>query len=198
MNKIICIGRQYGSGGRVIGEAVAKKLGISFYDKDLLDEALAKTDLPQEALRNADEKRKNPFMYSVYYQGKDKEYYGMDASSILFEMQKKIILENAKKGDCVFVGRCADFILSECKDISVLSVFIVAPMKDRIARIMEREGIDEKSASDKIRKIDKKRKAHYDYYTGKDWGKPSDYDIIINSSRWGEQGSVELIEKINL
>ncbi len=196
MNSIICIGREYGSGGKEIAVELAKKLNIPFYDKELLEEALKDTDLPLDKLKEAEEKRANPFFHTVFYEGKNKEYYGMDASEILFKMQEKVILEKAKQGDCIFVGRCADFVLSQCKDVHVWNIFVTAPIENRIARIMEREGLDEKAASDKIRKTDKKRKAYYDFYTGRDWGKPSNYDLVINSASWGKEGGIIMLSHL--
>ncbi len=196
MNNIICIGREYGSGGKEIATELSKKLGIPFYDKELLEEALKDTDLPLDKLKNAEEHLANPFFHTVFYEGKNKDYYGMDASQILFKMQQKVILEKAKQGDCIFVGRCADFVLSECKDIHVWNIFIVAPIEDRVKRIMEREGVDAKTAVTKIRKTDKKRKAYYDYFTGKDWGKSSNYDFVLNTSSWGKEGCILMLKHL--
>lgn len=196
MSTVICIGRQYGSGGHMIGKLVSERLGISYYDKELLTEALENTDLPIEGLSAAEERLPNSFYYTTYYEGNEKEYYGMDANTILFKMQAKLICEKAKKGDCIVVGRCADVILSKLEDVKVLSLFITAPTEKRIARIMDRCSLNERAAASAVRKTDKKRKAYYDFYTGKDWGKASDYDLTINSARWGIEGSAALITNL--
>ncbi len=183
-NKIICIGRQYGSDGRAIGQAVAQQLNIPCYDKELLEEALKDTDLPKDLLRKEEEKGPTSLFYEVFYEGKEQKYYGLNASEIMYAMQEELIVKKAQESSCVIIGRCADQILQETKeaDVEVLSVFICAPTKDRIDRVVEREGVDAKKAAEIIRKTDKKRKNYYNYYTSKDWGKPSDYDICINSS----------------
>lgn len=192
-NKIICIGRQYGSGGREIGRAVAEKLGIAYYDKELIDEALKGTDLPLGEMQKADEHALDPLPYERFYRGENKDFYGMNASEIMFVLQKELILKKAGEGPCVIIGRCADQILEDADSAEVLSLFISAPIEDRIRRVMERENINEKEASKLIRKIDKKRRKYYGYYTDKDWGKPSDYTLCINSSDWSGEGVVEMI-----
>ncbi|SDB12296.1 AAA family ATPase [Eubacterium oxidoreducens] len=194
-NKVICIGRQYGSDGRAIGKAVAEKLGIPYYDKELMEEAIKDTDLPKDILRKVDEKVPNSLFFEVFYEGKEKKYYGMNASEIVHAMQEKLILKKAQESSCVIIGRCADQILSDANEfpVDVLSIFICAPMEDRIKRVVKRESLDGKTASDLIRKTDKKRKNYYNYYTGKDWGKPSDYDVCINSSSRSREGTVNMI-----
>lgn len=192
-NKIICIGRQFGSGGREIGCSVAEKLGIPYYDRDLIDEALKGTDLPIEQMKEADEHALDPLPYERFYRGENKQFYGMNASEIMFALQKDLIIKKAKETSCVLIGRCADQILEDAQVGEVLSVFISAPIENRIQRVMEREKIGAKEASALIRKIDKRRRKYYGYYTDGDWGKSSDYTICINSSDWKREAAVQLI-----
>lgn len=192
-NTIICIGRQFGSGGRDIGRLLAEKLNIQCYDKELLAEALKNSILPQDILEQNDGLLPEYHFFSMYNQELDIGFYETNSNDIMFSVQKKYILEKSKEGPCVFVGRCADAILEKVEDLNVISVFVAAAMEDRICRVMEREKVKEKEAASMIRKIDKQRKNFYSYHTEKDWGKPSDYDIIVNSSRCSEEEIVDLL-----
>ena len=117
---------------------------------------------------------------------------GQPAEDILFEMQSQVILELARMGPCIIVGRCADVVL-RAAGIPTVSLFICAPFEDRVKRRMEIEGIGQKEAEDAVRKIDKRRKKYYDTYTGRNWGTPENYDFCINSSVRGIEGTVEQI-----
>lgn len=192
MSKIVCLGRQFGSGGHNIAEKVAKKMGIHYYDKFLLNQAVERSGLPHHIMENAEE-RKAPFMYEVYYEGNIKDLYGKPANDIMYDVQKQLILEAADEGDCIIVGRCAADILRQSTEHTILHVFISAPMAYRTKRVMQREGLDEKRAAAKIRKMDKARRAYYDYYTGGDWGKPSDYDMVLNPGIFGEDYMVNMV-----
>lgn len=196
MSKVICISRQHGSGGRDIAIQLSKELGIPYYDKEVLDEALADTDLPKDVLRAAAEHKVNPFLHTVFYEGKNKEYYGKDAHTIVYSMQQKIILQKAQMGDCIFIGRCADAVLAGKEDIEVLNVFISAPINERISRIMKKKCLNMKDAVVAIKKMDKKRELYYNYFTKRNWGKPQNYDFTMNAVRWGEKRCVELIKGI--
>lgn len=195
-NTIICIGRQFGSGGRDIGQKIAMELSIPYYDKDILSKALKGTDLPADLLEKSDERLPNPMFRPVFYEGSNPRFYGKTGSEILFALQKDFIIQKAKESSCVFVGRCADAILEKEQDLNVISVFIAASMDDRIARVMERERLGERAASELIRKTDRQRKAYYSFFTDKDWGKPSDYDIVINSSDWSEEEIIKILKDL--
>lgn len=189
---IICIGREFGSGGHEIGQKLAEKLNYSFYDRELVEHSLEKTTISAKELELADEKKLNPLLYKIWYDAKDESLRGLSANDILFRIQSRVILEKAEKGDCIFIGRCADYIL-ENAGIEHLSLFISAPLSDRIQRKMKLLNISEKEALSLIRKTDKERKAYYNYYTEKDWGKPGNYDFCINSSKYGIDKTVDLI-----
>lgn len=189
---IICIGREFGSGGHEIGKSIADKLGLAFYDKVLLDEALARTTLPQEEGEKADEKRHNPWLHRVWYDVQNKELRGLSANDMLFCVQSLIITEFAEQSDCVFIGRCADYIL-ESAGIERISLFVCAPFSDRIQRKMKLLSMDEKRTVDLVRKTDRERKAYYDYYTGGSWGKPYNYDFCVNSSTLGIERTAQIL-----
>ena len=192
MSKVICVERQFGSGGHTIAKKVAEKLEYSYYDKKLLEEAVIRSGLSSEIMEKAEE-RATPFMYEAYFEGNLVECYAKSANDIMFEAEKQLILEAADRSDCVIVGRCASYILGMETGHQILHIFIAAPMEYRIRRVMERDGLDEKKAAARIRKMDKARKAYCEYYTGNDWGKPSDYDMILNPVRLGEEQAVSVI-----
>jgi cytidylate kinase len=192
MNKkmIITISRTFGSGGHDIGEKLAKKLEIPFYDKNLLKMMSDKTGISEEGLENADEK--------LLYQYTDSYSiaFGQDYSTniYLYKVQKKLIHELAEKSSCVIVGRLADWILRENPDL--LRVFVMAPEEFRVSRIMEQEKITEKQAEKLIRQMDKLRRNYYSFFTDGKWDDMENKDIIINSSLRGIDGTVEILKSI--
>ena len=192
---IICIGRQYGSGGREIGETLAKRLGVTCYDKLLIKQAAKEGGFSEEIVAENDEQpiglsemvSGNPFADSVslcetFYSEKQR----------VFEAESKAILEIASKGPCVIIGRCASSILRGA-GYDVLSVFIYADRDDRAARIARRNGIDMKAAARKAEKIDRVRKKYFDFYSDTPWGEPSSYDLMISSSRYGIDGTADVL-----
>lgn len=194
---IICIGREFGSGGHEIGKLTAEKLGITFYDRELIEEAAACiTTIPKETIQKADERKHNPWMHRVWYDTQNKELRGLSANEMLFRVHGQMITELARKGNCMFIGRCADYIL-ENEGIERISFFIAAPFQDRVKRKMELLEMNEKNEVALVRRTDKDRKAYYDYYTGGSWGKPHNYDFCINSSKLGIERTAEaLAEKL--
>lgn len=186
---LITVGREYGSGGRVISETLSRDLGIPLYDKNMLAMIAAKHGFSEEVLTSSDERLSNPF-FDAY------SPYGTDAGGIsekLFVLQAQIIKEAADKGSAIFIGRCADDILRHYDN--VVSFFIYAPKPARIARIMEVEDIADSGAAEKIiKRIDKTRRSYYQFYTDKRWGGKEGMDLLINSSALGLKGSAELIE----
>jgi len=196
MKKIICIGRQFGSGGHYIAQKFAKQEGITYFDRKIVERAIEASGIAGEILERADERTAHPLWQPIYYEGNSKKYYGKNANDILFEAQKKIILEEAGKGDAVFVGRCADYILKEFTNCSVRSIFFTAPMEYRIRQTMEIDKLSEKEAAAKIRKEDKVRSVYYNFYTGHDWGKPSDYNYCINTAENHEEEMIALLSYI--
>lgn len=189
---IICVGREFGSGGHEIGKRIAKELGFAFYDRTLVEDALLRTAIPPKEMEKADEKRHNPWLHRVWYDEQNKELGGLSANDMLFRVQSQRITELAGKGDCVFIGRCADYVLKSA-GIERISFFVASPFPERVKRKMHLLLTDEKSAAALVRKTDKDRKAYYDYYTGGSWGKPDNYDFCINSSVLGVECTAQML-----
>ena len=137
----ICIGREFGSGGHEIAEKLAKRMGMGFYDQELVESAMERSMLSMEKLQKADERRTNPFLHDVHYNMEDRELRGLSTNDILFKVQSKIVLELAQE-ESVFVGRCADYILKQ-NNIPCISLFIAAPFEERVQRKMKLLGLDE-------------------------------------------------------
>ena len=194
---IITIARQYGSGGREIGEKVAKKLGITLYDKQLITDAAAKGNLDENVSKMADESAANSLLYTLAMGsnvlGTTMHFgYKMPLNDKLFILQSEIIKEKAKDESCVIIGRCADYVLRD--EEKVLRIFVYGDLDHRQARIAARHP-ELKSAQviDVINKTDKRRSSYYNFYTGNKWGKYDNYDMAINSSTLGIDGTAELI-----
>lgn len=197
-NTVICIGRQYGSGGYEIAKKVAEKLNIPFYDKELVELAAKKGNLHDETVKRVDEKAANSFLYSIvtgnYSIGNvgGPLYYDMPINDKLFLAQSEVIKEVAQESSCVILGRCADYVLAE-EDVNSISVYVYAGIDTRIENIMEKDGLTRSKAKDKIVKTEKQRRAYYDYYTNREWGKMSNYDICINADVFGIDKTVDMI-----
>lgn len=197
-NKIITIGRQFGSGGRQIGEALAKRMDVPFYDKQLLKEAAKESGICEEIFDSFDEKPTNSFLYSLVM---DPYSLGFGGSTEL-PLNHKVFLAAfdtikslaEKNGSCVFVGRCADYALRDMDN--VVNVFIYGDLEDRAKRVAEDKGITESRAKDLIKKEDKSRASYYNYYTSKRWGDMKGYDICINTSRYGIEKTTDILYDI--
>lgn len=187
---IVTIGREFGSGGREIGLKLSEKLGIPFYDKKLIVHTAEKTNLEESIVERYDEQHSFPaFSSSNIF-----DIYQMPMSDRIYIAQADVIRDIAAKDSCIIVGRCADFILDDNPD--VFKVFITAPMKDKIERKRPLlEGKKDSEIENHIAKIDKKRAKYYTYYTDRTWGKASTYNLCIDSSILGIDGTVELIAK---
>ncbi|MDD3221740.1 MAG: cytidylate kinase-like family protein [Clostridia bacterium] len=194
--KIICIGREYGSGGREIGEKLAEKLGIPCYDKVLLKQTAVDSGLAQSLFENADEKRTS-WILNGFCSGNPTADAAMMTSmdyltnDSLFFMQSRTIQKLAAEGSCVFIGRCAESILENTE--GMISIFIHGDKEDRIERIMKRQNIDRKRAESLMNKIDKRRASYHNYYSDVKWGRSDSYHMSISSSRFGIDGTVEMI-----
>ena len=185
MKFVITISREYGSGGRFIGKLVAEKLGISFYDFEILTKASELTGISKVFLEGYDETKESAFTYA---QG----LYGMDMSigQKVFLAQFEAIKNIAENESCVIVGRCADYVLKDNEN--VVTVFICAPQEEKINRGITYYGLEPNKAASIINKKNKKRRSYYNFYTDKDWGNPSSYDLCINSKN-GIETAVEAI-----
>ena len=185
---IISIGRQHGSGGREIAGLLAQELGIKCYDKEIVDEAAKHSDFSRDLINAYDEKRMSAFMLHAGGYGLNENFrLNMQVVSAQFDAMREI----ASKGDCIFVGRCADYILRERSDL--VSVFILGDMDERLKCLERRQGLDESAARKKIKEVDKDRSSFYKYYSDQVWGDAQNYDLCINSSRLGVEGTVKVI-----
>ena len=185
---IISIGRQHGSGGREIARLLARELGIKCYDKEIVDEAAKHSDFSRDLINAYDEKRMSAFMLHAGGYGLNENFrLNMQVVSAQFDAIREI----ASKGDCIFVGRCADYILRDRRDL--VSVFILGDMDERLKCLERRQGLDEAAARKKIKEVDKDRSSFYKYYSDQVWGDAQNYDLCINSSRLGVEGTVKVI-----
>ncbi|MDR2682271.1 MAG: cytidylate kinase-like family protein, partial [Dysgonamonadaceae bacterium] len=189
---IITIGRQLGSGGKQIGEALSQHLGIPCYDKELIQIASRESGLGKEFFEKADEQSSHSFLGNFFgfrsgYTG-DCNYL---CNETLFKIQSDVIKELAEKESCIFVGRCADYILRDHP--RCLNVFISARMNDRIERIRAAHPLTEKEAAALIEQTDRKRADYYNYYSNKVWGMATSYDLCINSSVFSMETIIAMI-----
>lgn len=194
---VVTIGREYGSGGHEIGMKLAQELGVKCYDKELLKLASKESGICEELFSNHDEKPTNSLLYSLvmdtYSLGySSPTFVDMPINHKVFLAQFDAIKHLAEKENCVIVGRCADYALEE--DKSAIKVFIKAPLEKRIQRIVRLYDISESKAKDTIQKADKSRASYYNYYSSKKWGDAKSYDLCIDSSILGIEGTVELIK----
>ncbi|WP_040198168.1 cytidylate kinase family protein [Candidatus Soleaferrea massiliensis] len=197
-NKIITIGRQFGSGGREIGKKLAELLNVGFYDKELIELAAKQSGMSEEVFSQNDEKATNSLLYSLsvgsYMMGNRISSYGeMPLENRLFLIQSDVIKELADKGPCVIVGRCADYILRD--RANSFSVFIHADDESRISRIEKLYNLPAKKAKELMIRTDKKRANYYNYYSDRKWDRADNYDLCINSSKIGIDGAVQIIAK---
>lgn len=189
----VTIGRQFGSGGREIGKKVAQALDIPYYDKEILAVAAQESGLSQEFLKSYDEKPTNSFLYSLVM-GQQRLSPGMAGHTVeqlAANAQRDAVLSVAAKGSCVIVGRCADYILRDKPGL--VRVFICADQAARIQRVVHRDGVSEKEAEEKLRKMDKTRASYYSFHTDRKWGAAESYDLCVNSSLCGVDAAVRVI-----
>ena len=192
---IINVGRQLGSGGRIIGSRIAEDFGIKFYDKELLDLAAKESGFNKKFFeRNDEHKGFLKILFSSFAPifGNSDPYSNQLSDESLFKFQSDAIRKAADQHSCVFVGRCADYILRDRPNM--VNVFITADMPDRVKRLSELLGITEKEAEKKCIEGDEKRAEYYNYYSAKTWGAAESYDLCINSSVLGVEATVDFIE----
>ena len=195
MNRIITIGREFGSGGRELGLRLSQRLGIAYYDQEIIAEISKRTELSEQYVRKMAEKK--PLFSFPLHIGRSFHYMQnspWDLNLSIFREQSAIIREMAEKSDCVIVGRCADDIL---RDMNPLRIFVYGDMETKLERCRKRAGSDEKMTDreilSNIRKIDKNRSEYYGLYTGKVWGDKQSYDLCINTSKISVERASELL-----
>ena len=190
---IITIGRQFGSGGHEIAKKLAKEMGYEIYDKELLKMQAEHSGIAEKVLESYDETPTNSLLYSIVMDVyPSMNYVGTSLNQQIYQAQFDTIRTLQEKGNCVIVGRGADYILRNYPKL--VSVFITADLDDRARRVAEFEKISEEKAKDMVLKSDKKRANFYNFQTEKKWGVASSYDLTINSSAVGYDGAVEIIK----
>lgn len=182
---IITIGRQFGSGGLLVANKLGEKLGIPVYDNELITQAAQDSGFDVEFFRRSDEK-KSTFSLSALF---NTENYMSDSG--LFKMQCETICSIAEQGSAIIVGRCADYVLRDHDN--VVSIFLTSPVESRAERVMKRDGLGYNEAVAKIEKKDRSREAYYNYFTFGNWGVASTYDLCLDSSILGIEGTADLI-----
>lgn len=179
--RIITISREFGSGGRFIGEEVAKKLGIAYYDKEMIGQIAEQAGLSSEYVRENAELSPKKGWFAYAFSGRD--ITGKSVEDMVYEAQRKEIMEIAEKENCVIIGRNADFILKDRKD--VLNVFIHGSIPEKVRRICSLYNVTEVDAIKMINDIDKRRRTNYNFYTEQKWGMAENYTMSLNSSVLG-------------
>ncbi len=186
---IITVGREHGSNGHIIARTVAEMLGYQCYDKEIVDKAAEDSNFSKEILDSYDEKRVSPYIVPTpHYIGMSEGFrLNMQVASAQFDAIRSL----AERGDCIFVGRCADYVLRREPDL--VRVFIMADEDFRIKTMMARQGLDETDARKLVRQVDKDRASYYRYYTDQIWGERENFDLCVNSGRTGVEGAVRVI-----
>ena len=197
MKKIITISRQYGSGGREIGSKLAAKLGIPFYDNELITRAAKESGYAEAAFHNAETKATNSLLYSIAmgmsaYGNQEIGFSHLSLDDRIYLAQSDVIRKVAEEGPCVIVGRCADYILKEMEN--VIHIFVYADMEFRKDRAIQLDHLDPNKAEDEILKMDKRRANYYNYHSGEKWGKATNYHLSINSGFIGIDNAVDCIK----
>ena len=190
--KIITVSREFGSGGRSIGKLVAEKLGYEYYDSELVERVAKETGFSAEYIADAGEYAPGRSMLSyAFSSGTPHTGASMNATDYLWATQCRVIMEIAEKGNCVIVGRCADYILRSREDC--LNVFIHADKDYKAKRIVELYGVTDKSPEKRLNEKDSKRRVNYKYFTGREWGNLENYHICLNSGYIGNEACADII-----
>ena len=197
-SSIITISREYGSGGREIAEKTANRLKIPFYDRDLIDKAAKESGFTPEFVAEREQRLGSNFLYNFTLGGiyglaypRKPEMKELPVAEQIFLAQKKVIEDLAEQGPCIFVGRCADYILRDKPNL--LKVLVYADRKQRECRAVEQYGRVEDQVEELVRHIDKQRRLHYEAYTVQDWGARSNYHLMLDSGAFGIDGCVDII-----
>ena len=194
-HRIITIGREFGSGGREVGKLVAEKLGIAYYDSEVIRRAAEESDYSEQYIRNNEEKLPDARLYDL-----DTQYYSYGAEEkpkyeALFQVEQKVMKELAEKNSCVIVGRASGYVFRKYK--TALHVFISAGMQHKIDRVVRRDGLDPKEAEKKIKKVAIERKNHCKYFTGRDWGMAENYDLALRTDAFSVEDVADTIIKMS-
>ncbi len=190
-NTIITIGREHGSGGRLIGRKLAEELGYGFYDREIIAMTAKESGFTEEFVSRMEHTRTSSFLYSIYAATRE-----MPLTEQVYLVQSNIIKEIGAKENCVIVGRCADYVLR--KEPGCIRAFLHAPIEERVRRVREFYGEDrgtEEEVKANILKMDKKRAAYYDYFAQRKWGQAQNYDITLDT-RMGIDTAVRILKTV--
>ena len=198
-NKVITISREFGTGARTIGQKLAEELGFAYYDRAIIQLAADKSGLSPDFIEKNEEKASNNFLFNIatsaYIASGINLQYTVPVNDKAFIAQSDVIRDIAAKDNCVIVGRCANYVLSDHPDL--IRVFVRANKDDRIERCINEYGYDPKTVEAELNKIDKGRSSYYKYYTGSSWKDMDNYDICINSSKGGIDLSVRTLADLS-
>lgn len=197
-NSVITIGRQFGSGGRYVGQLLAQKLDIPFYDKELLTEASKESGICEEIFEDHDEKPTRSLLFSLVtgvqmHADVSSMYMDMPLNHKIFLAQFDAIRKIASQGPCVIVGRCGDYVLRDMPN--EISFFVKADMNSRVARAVRYYGVDPQKAEETLRKADKRRANYYNYYATATWGDVNNYDLCVDTGAVGVEGAVDVMAR---
>lgn len=195
-NYVITIARGYGSGGRTIGKMLAERLGIHYYDRELMRLASDDSGINEELFVKSDEKLKKSLLFRISKKNYKGEVISPDSDDFvsndnLFHFQSKVIRELAEQESCVVVGRCADYVLKDAEN--VIKIFVHAPFEDCVETLKGMSSLSEEEIRKKIKSIDTHRAEYYRYYTGRDWTNAANYDLCLNSSKLGFERCVDIV-----
>lgn len=211
MKKIITISREYGSGGRSIGRKVAEKLGVPFYDSEIIDMAAMNSGLSKEFITRTEQSISSGLLYTLLLgtsyaapgttgiPATTRTQTNVPLADQVFNAQRKAVIELAKKGPCVIVGRCSDYILTHTEEVNpddVLNVFIYAPLDFKVKRAVELMGMNPDTAKKDVKLIDKRRSNHYNTFTEQTWGERKHYDALFNSALLGIDCTADIIVEL--
>ena len=197
-NLIITVSREFGSGGREIGEKLAMELGIPYYDKAIIDKTAKETGFCAEFIEKEEQKVTSSLLFNLatnaYTFGNMMSHYGQSLSDQVFQAESKVIKDLASEGSCVIVGRCADYILKN--QFPCFNIFICADFEKRCERAIEKYGINKDDVKDIVKKTDKARIRHNQFYGSQDWGDARNYDVTINSGTVGIDNAVQMLKAL--
>ncbi len=197
-NLIITISREFGSGGREIGEKLAMELGIPYYDKAIIDKTAKETGFCAEFIEKEEQKVTSSLLFNLatntYTFGNMMSTYGQSLSDQVFQAESKVIRDLASEGSCVIVGRCADYILKN--QFPCFNIFICADFEKRCERAVEKYGVNKDNVNDIVKKTDKARIRHNQFYGSQDWGDARNYDVTINSGTVGIDNAVQMLKAV--
>ena len=193
---VITISREYGSGGRLIGDLLAKELGVPFYDKEIIHMAAEKSGMSAGFIEKSDESIPSTFLhnlkYSAYSSYDSVSFYDTPITDKVYLAQSAVLKELAAEQSCVIAGRCADYILRD--EPGLVTIFVRGKFDHRVNYAVENYGLDQNKAAEKVKKIDKSRMNYYRYYTSRQWGSVDNFDLVVNSSFTGVKGAVAVIK----